>query len=178
MAFTKYGKAVHRGDIFYVDRIAQYGHEQMAGRPAVVVSSEVNNTHSPTVEVAYLTTAPKANLPTHVKIYTTGKESTVLCEQITTVDAERLGDYLGTLSKADMEEIDDCLMASLGIIRDEQPTDLYNKWMAEKERADTLKAQCDDAYMVSEMYAKDHAELSIYKEMYENLLKMLMKGAK
>ena len=38
------------------------------GRPAVIVSNDKNNAKSNTVEVVYMTTKPKTDLPTHVYI--------------------------------------------------------------------------------------------------------------
>ena len=57
---------IRRGDIYYIDKYPTIGSEQQAGRPAIIVSNEKNNQHSSTVEVVYLTTQPKADLPTHV----------------------------------------------------------------------------------------------------------------
>lgn len=60
---------IERGDIFYISQNGPvFGSEQMAGRPAIIVSNDKNNAHSETVEVIYLTTQEKAPLPTHVSI--------------------------------------------------------------------------------------------------------------
>ena len=110
------GMNIQRGDIYYVERFGiQVGCEQQPGRPAVVVSCEENNRHSLTVEIVYMTTRHKADLPTHVLIHSAPQESTVLCEQITTVSVERLGDYIGRCTKDEMFQIDVALLASLGI---------------------------------------------------------------
>ena len=69
---------IKRGDIWYIESGYSVGSEQRAGRPAIVVSSG-------TVEVVYLTTQPKRDLPTHVTISSLSRESTALCEQITSV---------------------------------------------------------------------------------------------
>ena len=55
---------IKRGDIFYVGGGYATGSEQHAGRPAIVVSNDVNNEHSSTVEMVYLTTRPKRDMPT------------------------------------------------------------------------------------------------------------------
>ena len=84
---------IKRGEIFYISRGgggAYCGSEQQADRPAVVVSNDRNNENSTTVEVVYLTTQPKADLPTHAVIRSTGRISTVLCEQVHTVAVERV----------------------------------------------------------------------------------------
>ena len=83
---------IERGDIFYIG-LNPYttGCEQWSGRPGIIVSNDQNNLHSQTVEVVYCTTRHKPNLPTHTTILSTPYESTVLCEQVTTVDISRIG---------------------------------------------------------------------------------------
>jgi len=107
---------IRRGDIFYIEKHGwQCGSEQFSGRPGVVVSNDVNNRRSGTVEIVYCTTKPKESMPTHVQILSTRSPSTVLCEQITTVSVERLGDYIGRCSEEEMAEIDLALAESIGI---------------------------------------------------------------
>lgn len=106
---------IKRGDIFYVNRSETIGSEQRSGRPAIIVSNPVCNEHSPVVEVVYLTSQNKKHLPTHVRIESAGRRSIALCEQITTVDVTRLGDYKGHLTDEEMEQVDAALLRSLGI---------------------------------------------------------------
>lgn len=107
---------IKRGDIFYVYRHAvQQGSEQQTGRPAIIVSNDSCNKSSDVVEIVYLTTQPKMDLPTHVKIFSTSKASTALCEQITSIDKTRLGGFRGNCSKTEMQAIDVALAISLGI---------------------------------------------------------------
>lgn len=89
------------------------GSEQHADRPAVVVSNNKNNENSNVVEVVYMTTQPKTDLPTHVTIRSTGRISTVLCEQVYSVSTERIGTYIGEATDKEMENIDIALMISL-----------------------------------------------------------------
>lgn len=70
----------------------------------VVVSNDENNKHSGIIEVAYLTTQPKTELPTHVTIRSTGRVSTVLCEQVTSVSVERVNNYIGQVSEQEMKK--------------------------------------------------------------------------
>lgn len=86
----------------------------------MVVSNDSGNTHSPTIEVVYLTTQPKNDLPTHVVVRATGRDSVALCEQVTTVSLERVGDFCGECTKAEMQHIDIALMVSLAL-GDTQP---------------------------------------------------------
>ena len=92
--------SIRRGDIFYVHKFGiQVGSEEHTGRPGVVVSCDEGNRYSETVQVAFCTTQPKSNLPTHVEILSTGRASTVMCEQINTVSLERLGNYIGAVRR-------------------------------------------------------------------------------
>lgn len=86
---------IKRGEMFYISRggASYNGSEQHADRPAVVVSNNKNNENSNVVEVVYMTTQPKTDLPTHVTIRSTGRISTVLCEQVYSVSTERIGTY-------------------------------------------------------------------------------------
>ncbi len=106
---------VKRGEVWYVEKGYSVGSEQQSGRPAIIVSNDKNNTYSATVEVVYLTTQPKQDLPTHVTIRSLNRISTALCEQITTVSMERLGNYCGTLTDQEMGEIDAAIKTSLGL---------------------------------------------------------------
>ena len=110
---------VSRGEVYYI-MPAEYtvGSEQMAGRPAIIVSNDKNNTYSSVVEVVYLTTQPKNDLPTHVTIRSTSRESTALCEQIQSVSAQRIGSWCAKCTQAEMDAVDKALQISLGINAD------------------------------------------------------------
>ena len=75
---------IKRGEMFYISRggVSYSGSEQYSDRPAVVVSNDKNNENSNVVEVVYMTTQPKTDLQTHVTVRSTGRPSTVLCEQV------------------------------------------------------------------------------------------------
>lgn len=112
---------VRRGEIYYIESFVTTGSEQRPGRPAVVVSNDMNNEFSSTIEVVYFTTQPKRSLPTHVKILSLSRESIALCEQITSVAIERLGDFCGEVSPQELAEIDAALLVSLGLQSVEEP---------------------------------------------------------
>lgn len=127
--------SIKRGEIYYIESIFnEQGSEQRAGRPAIIVSNDMNNENSATIEVVYLTTKPKADLPTHVMIRSTSRASTALCEQIATVSTERLGSYCGTCTDSEMEAMDVAMMISLGM-----------SFTAEAAQAAPQKAPVSDA---------------------------------
>lgn len=106
---------VYRGDIFYVHKYGQViGSEQEAGRPAVIVSNNQGNKTSNNVTIVYLTSQVKKPMTTHCDIVAQVK-STALCETITSVSKDRLGNYLRTCTAVEMKRIDECVMIALGI---------------------------------------------------------------
>lgn len=108
-------KQVKRGDIYFIrlgsDKI---GSEQCNDRYAVVIQNDVGNTYSPTTIVAFLTSQHKKELPVHMNI-NLFMPSTILLEQIRTVDKRRLGELVGHLTALQMQELDDKLKISLGL---------------------------------------------------------------
>ena len=111
---------IRRGDIYYISGTENYGAEQKGNRPAVIVSNDVGNYHSPVVEAVYLTTKQKNHLPTHVKIHSAEAPSIVLCEQISTIDKSRLEKCLGHVTDDEMKEIDKAIAISLDISREDE----------------------------------------------------------
>ena len=107
---------IRRGDIFYINAGYSIGSEQWSGRPAIIVSNDLNNRHSDTVEIVYLTTSRKKDLPTHVTIKSTGRRSTALCEQITTVSVCRLGGYIGSASSKELADLEKAILISLNLL--------------------------------------------------------------
>ena len=169
---------IERGDIFYVHKNAPtYGSEQMAGRPAIVVSNDKNNQSSETVEVVYLTTQPKTPLPTHVTIRSTSRVSTALCEQITTVSIERLGDYVGKASKAEMANLETAMLVSLDLYTGEVKEKVVEVPVeVVKEVVKEVRAPVE-AELAGEIsnVAAIIAERDTYKRLYEGLLDRLIK---
>lgn len=103
-----------RGEIYYIESTyRETGSEQRGGRPAVIVSNDKNNENSEVVEVVYMTTKPKNDLPTHVFIRSALSPSTVLCEQVNSVSVKRIGTLIGKLTKSELAAVDSALAISL-----------------------------------------------------------------
>ena len=111
-----------RGDIYYIKQFPTVGHEQRSGRPAVIVSNNENNANSGVLEVCYLTLKEKPSMPTHV-IIDRGPcmNSTILCEQVTSVAIDKVGDYMCRIPEYLEESLDLALKASLGLSNKELP---------------------------------------------------------
>lgn len=112
---------VKRGDVYYADLSPVVGSEQGGVRPVLIVQNDIGNRYSPTVIVSAITSQiNKAKLPTHIEIssedFSLPKDSVVLLEQIRTIDKKRLKEKIGKFDKNLMNEVDDCLKISLGLI--------------------------------------------------------------
>ena len=104
-----------RGEIYYVYPSASVGSEQVAGRPAIVVSNNKANIYGPVIEMVFLTTQEKSPLPTHVDITSAERPSIAMCEQIHSVSKTRIGRFLAKCTDSEMSMIDGALCVSLGL---------------------------------------------------------------
>lgn len=109
LAVDRYGR--HAWD----DKDAFTDSVQGGTRLCVVVSNDINNTYLPFVEVAYMTTKNKHDLPTHFMTEQAPEPSTVLCEQVTTISKKALTKYYGTLTQKEKIQMDMALQISLGL---------------------------------------------------------------
>ena len=105
--------------IFYADLEPVIGSEQGGVRPVLVIQNDIGNRHSPTVIVAAITSRIKhRRQPTHVNL--NGRQcglhsdSTIMLEQLRTLDKQRLLGYVGSVGKAKMDEVDRALEISVG----------------------------------------------------------------
>ena len=107
---------VKRGQLWYCnfgdDAI---GSEQSGIRPCVIVQNNKGNKFSPTTIVSPITTQVKAPLPTHVRIDSLKRPSTIVCEQVRTVDKRRLIDCIGALSIEEYSAMDNAIKISMGV---------------------------------------------------------------
>ena len=111
---------VKRGDIYYADLSPVVGSEQGGIRPVLIVQNDVGNRYSPTVIAAAITSQQdKTKLPTHIKVTADGcglsKDSTILLEQVRTIDKRRLKEKMGTLDISSMDMVDKALTVSFGL---------------------------------------------------------------
>jgi mRNA interferase MazF len=158
-----------RGEIYYIEsRFNEVGSEQRAGRPAIIVSNDKCNASSPTVEVVYLTTQTKNDLPTHVDIRCTQRNSIALCEQINSVSVDRIGDYLCTCSDYEMELIDAALAISLGLT--------FDTHKEAKTAPAPAPTPVPSLITESANIVKLSVERDLYKLLYEELLNKLIGG--
>ena len=113
-------RAIQRGDIYYADLMPVTGSEQGGIRPVVIIQNDTGNLHSPTVIAAAITARRKGrHLPTHVQLRGSAcglfRDSTVLLEQLRTLDKSRLGEYMGNVGAEKLRQIDAALGISVGL---------------------------------------------------------------
>lgn len=104
-------KNVKRGDIYYADLSPVVGCEQGGIRPVIIIQNDTGNKHCPTVIVAAITSQIKKPLPTHIDL---PANSTILLEQVRTIDKTRLKNFVGSVTFEKMAEINKAILVSLG----------------------------------------------------------------
>lgn len=107
-----------RGDIIYVTESEKStGSEWMKDRPAIIVSNDFCNEHSPVIEVVYLTTSHRKRfLPTYVVIHSSPQTSVALCEAVYSVDISRVIKTGLKCKPFEMVKVNNALAISLGLI--------------------------------------------------------------
>ena len=105
--------SIKRGDVFLVNFDPSVGAEARKTRPAVVVSNDINNAHSPIVSISPITSSVSRIYVFEVEIpaQTDGLDfhSKVMVNQTRAVDKIRLIKKLGRLPQSIMKEVDRAL---------------------------------------------------------------------
>ena len=169
---------MRRGDIYFITRgYTEEGSEQRAGRPAIIVSNDKCNEHSDVLEVVYLTTQTKTDLPTHVDIRSAPKSSIALCEQINSIYKDKFGDYIGTCTEFEMAMVDAALAISLGLNFDAPKKE---KVVESKPVVQKVETSATDAVLKAELKERETnivkltTERDTYKALYESMLDRLV----
>lgn len=112
---------VKRGDIVWLNegsKIDLGENVQFLDRPYLIISNDLNNRYSPTINVASLSkNINKANYPMHVLLnrnkYNLDYDSIVLVEQIITVNKNRIDNKIASLDKEDLQKLDKAIFIQL-----------------------------------------------------------------
>lgn len=112
--------SVKRGDIFLVNFDPTIGAETRKTRPAVIVSNDINNKHSPIVSIAPITSNVSRVFSFEVKVPARGggltSESKIMLNQTRAVDKARLIKKLGSLPGSFILRIDKALKLHFGLV--------------------------------------------------------------
>ena len=111
---------VRRGEIYWIDFGTPRGSEQGDRRPALVMQNDRGNEISPKTIAAGITSKIKKPYPFHVEILSAvsglPQDSTVCLGHILTIAQDTLLQCCGQLNPTKMQEIDQALIRSLGIV--------------------------------------------------------------
>ena len=112
---------IRRGDVYWTRPDPTEGSEQSGRRPAIVVSRDAINEHSPVVVIVPTTSyAPKKKIYPSQVLLRRGEggllnDSIALGDQVRTLSKSRLGDQLGRLSSPKLTEISAALKVTLDL---------------------------------------------------------------
>ncbi|EHR0219336.1 type II toxin-antitoxin system PemK/MazF family toxin [Clostridium perfringens] len=111
-------RAYLRGDIFYADLPYQNGSEQSGIRPVVIIQNNLGNKYGRTLIVAPITSQYKKDLPVHSEIYNNNleRDSTILLEQVTTIDKNKIKEFVGHLTRNELKKLNIALARSVGLM--------------------------------------------------------------
>ena len=112
---------IRRGEVYWLSVRGSRGSEQAGRRPALIIQNDRGNESSESTVVALMTSRVSDRAyPMHVVVGSeeTGLDgrSTVLTEQVHTVDQSRLGSRTGMLLPPTMHEVDRAIHFSLGLM--------------------------------------------------------------
>lgn len=114
-----------RGELYWVDFSPGRGSEHLGIRPALIIQNDIGNERGSTTIVAAVSTTVRA-MPLHVAIAAADVSrsggdrglpaaSQIKLEQLQTIDKQRLGRRIGTLSETKLHEVDLALRISLAL---------------------------------------------------------------
>lgn len=111
---------IRRGDIFWVNFNPVKGSKQKGIRPALVIQNNIYNKYSPTTIVAPITSKIyEKEYPTNVHLLKEesklDKDSTILLNQIKTIDKRRIIKEISFLDKDIMKKVDIAIKVSLAL---------------------------------------------------------------
>lgn len=137
-------RIVHRGEVYQCDFGIGVGSEMQKDRPCLVIQGNVGNINSSNIIVAPITHADK-DIPTmaHIQPQLDEQGNVILDGQVNlsniqTVSKARLGNYITKLSNSDMENVNNSIYASLGLMKNikqyENKIENLNKYIEKLKR--------------------------------------------
>lgn len=108
-------KVVKRGDVYWVHLDPAIGSEIKKTRPAVILSNDIQNKMSVRYIVGPITSQVKKLYPFEALVKLDGKTSKVSLDQVRTIDARRLGRFIGHLSEHELRDVNGALKLVLSI---------------------------------------------------------------
>jgi len=106
---------IKKGDVYWVDLNPAIGSETNKIRLALIISNDNQNKLSSRVIVIPITSNTTKLYPFEAKIKLEGKDAKAMTDQIRTIDKSRLKQYIETLNKADLKEVEKAIKISLSL---------------------------------------------------------------
>lgn len=111
---------IKRGDIFLANLEPTKGSEQGGVRPVLVIQNDISNKHSPVTIIAAITSKVfEKEYSTNIFISKDesglDKDSTIMLNQIRTIDNVRLMKKIGLLDNFTMNKVDRAIKVSLAL---------------------------------------------------------------
>lgn len=102
-------ESIKQGDVFWVNFDPSVGSEVKKIRPAVVVSNDINNEHSPIISIAPVTSSVARIYSFEVEIpagtSNLSSRSKIMVNQTRAIDKVRLVEFIGSLPDALMARV-------------------------------------------------------------------------
>lgn len=110
------GRVYNQSHQFFACKGKKYPtHLQMGNRPWMVVSNDDGNDTSPTCNIVPITLEDKPVLPCHVTFIYEGRQQTVLCEQVRTVDTMALKNFIYIVSDEVLQKVERAIAIQFAI---------------------------------------------------------------
>lgn len=108
---------MRRGEVWWVEFDPSVGTAIRKTRPAVIVSNDAANRNLARVVVVPMTSNTGRLYPGEAVVSVDGQSSKAMADQIMAADKARLKSQLGTVSKADMQAVEDAIRVHLGLAK-------------------------------------------------------------
>lgn len=100
---------MNRGDIYWVNLDPTSGSEIKKTRPCVIISANPINKARRTIVVIPLSSAGTPNPPLVIEVDCLGRRALAVCDQIRAVDKRRLANKVDSLSRQDLDAVENGL---------------------------------------------------------------------
>lgn len=106
---------MRKGDIYFANLDPSIGSETKKKRPVLIVSNNSQNTYSDRVIIAPITSKASKVYPFETSISCNKIHGKVMCDQIRTLDKQRLSDFQGHVSQTIITQVEKALKVVLDL---------------------------------------------------------------